>query len=681
MMKKFKTQNTIEKETSMLRNYLKIGLRNLWKYKTGTFINVIGLSSGLAAFVLIALFIQDEYRYDRHFKNAADIYRVTVKNYERSGNISRHWAFASAGHAERLKTDYANILHATRIMPGATPDLIVQDKRFPEEEVVFASQDIFKIFNFPFIEGNAENAFEGLYSLVLTRSSAAKLFGDDWQEKRIIGHQVVMAQDNNSIPFTITGIMEDMPEQQHFHFSYLAPIRFLEQLLDEGTMNNVGGNYNWLTYIQTAPGTSMPQLQEHINEEFWDKYMGKLSTGEEARMFYDFEFQPILDIHLTSNLESEIETNGSIQQVYIFSIIGILLLLVACVNYMNIATSHYSRRMKEVGIRKVIGAFKSSLVKQFLTESTLITFISFPLSLLLIQWVLPYLNRFMGKTLIFNPAAQSDLLGLLLVLLIFVSILAGLYPALFLSRINLVKALKGEKVINTSRWNFRSWLVTFQYAVTISLIFAILVIEGQMQYIKKSDPGYEREYVLRVDIPRNSMSDTYKNELLSHPNVMKASYSSRIPTGRLADNWRTRFVKGDSAETINFRLPMISVDPDFLDTYAIDLIAGENFRENKMTVMDGNTTVPGQYIINESAAKALGFIDASEIIGEELIYGSTKGPIIGVMEDFHFESLHSQIVPMLLMFHDDFRHISLKIGTKDIPSTLAHIEDTYAMFD
>lgn len=681
MMKKVEPQNSIEKETTMFKNYLKIGFRNLWKYKSSTLINIIGLSTGLAAFVLIALFVKDEFSYDKHFEGAEDIYRVTVKNYTTDGDLSRQWAFASAGHAERLKADYSDITHAARFYPWVFPDIEYQEKKLPQEQVIFAGDDVFDIFSFKFLAGNPETAFTDMYSLVLTEATAIKIFGNEWAEQNIIGEQVTLSQDGDSAPFKITAVLEDMPDQQHFHFDYLAPIRFLELFFSEGAMNNIGGNYNWLTYVRMSPNTNIPALTQSANDEFWDKYMGKVRSGRDAKDFYDFEFQPLLDIHLTSDLEGEYERNGSIQLVYIFSAVGILLLLVACVNYMNIATSHYSRRMKEVGVRKVIGAFKSALIKQFLTESTLVTLVSIPICLLLVWLSLPYLNEFIEKKLVFNPLVQVDVFAMIVLLLIGVGLLAGIYPALFLSRVNLVQALKGEQSMNASKWNFRSWLVTFQYGVTIALIFAIAVMESQMKFIRNSDPGYERNQVVTMSLPRDANLETFKNELLSHPNIERASYSSRIPTGRLMDNWGSRFFMGDSAVATNFRLPIVRVDRDFLATYEIDLVAGENFREGMKTTLIPDTTTTGYYIVNETAAKAFGFDNPSDIIGYKIAYGPTEGRIVGLMSDFHFESLHSEIAPMLIAYTENYRRISLKVKEQELRTTLDFIENTHAKFD
>ncbi|MEO9485187.1 MAG: FtsX-like permease family protein [Ekhidna sp.] len=682
MIKEIEAQNSIEKETTMFKNYFKIGLRNLWKYKSSTIINVIGLSTGIAAFVLIALFVKDEVSYDRHHVHASDIYRVTVKNYTRDGDISRQWAFASGGHATRLKEDYSEITHATRFYAWAFPDLNYGGKDFLGEQVVFCDPDAFDIFSFEFIEGSAETAFPDIYSLVLTRSKAVKIFGTDWQEKGIVGEAVTLSRDGNEAPFKVTGIIEDMPDQQHFHFSYLAPIRFVELIMGEDAVNNVSGNYNWLTYIRTSEGANLPGLTKDANDEFWDKYIGQFQSGANARDFYDFEFQPLLDIHLTSNLEGEFETNGSIDQVYIFSVIGILLLLVACVNYMNIATSHYSRRMREVGVRKVIGAFKSSLIKQFLSESLLVVVLSLPLALVLITLSLPYLNEFVGKQLVFNPLIQTDLLAGLIVLMILVSSMAGLYPALFLSKINLVQALKGEQSMNASKWNFRSFLITFQYVVTIGLIFAIGVIESQMGFIRNSDPGYNREQMVSLSLPRGDYSnETFRNELLKHPNIEKAAFSSRIPTGRLADSWGSRFFRGDSAVATGFRLPVVSVDRHFLDAYGIDVVAGDNFRDGMETVLAQDTIATGYYVINRAASIALGFDNPDEVVGKRLNYGPSSGQIVGVMEDFHFESLYSEIVPTLFLVTDRYRRISLKLKSENIRESLDHIEKVYAEFD
>ena len=684
-IKQLKVQNSIQKETTMLQSYLKIGWRNIRKYKSSSAINIIGLSVGIASFIMIALFVTNELSYDKHFREPENIYRVTVKNYDSEGQISRQWAFASAGHAERLKEDYSSIEYATRFMPWAFPDLQYEDKKFPGEQVVFTDEDVFNVFDFEFIIGDPETALNDIVSMVLTESSAIKIFGNDWRDQQILGKTITLSRDDQQAPFKVTGVMKDMPEEQHFHFDYLAPIRFISQLYGEDAMNNVGGNYNWLTYIRVKENTDPDQLTVQMNEEFWDKYMGELNSGNQARDFYDFELQNILDIHLHSNLEGEIETNGSYQQVLIFSVIGILLLIIACINYMNLATSHYSRRMKEVGVRKVVGAFKSSLIKQFLTESTLITFISLPIAIGLVYWALPYLNNFMDKSLTFGLSKDIGMVLFLFGLLLFVGIIAGTYPALFLSRVNLVQALKGEQSVNAKKWNFRSFLVIFQYAVTIGLIFSLLVIESQLSFIRNADPGYNKEQLLHVELSRNIQNtEVFKREMLNHPNIKEGTFASRVPTGRLADSWGSSIFKGDSLSPTSFRLPFIQIDEDFVKTFDIPLIAGENFSRDQHMVEDSI----GYYIINRKAAESFGYNNPEEIIGKRLSYGPFNGQtfkigrIQGVTENFHFESMHTEIAPMVMLKADwNYRRLVLKIDPDDISGTLKHVENTWAEFD
>jgi putative ABC transport system permease protein len=551
--------------------------------------------------------------------------------------------------------------------------------------VVFVDDDVFKIFDFKFIYGNPENAFDEITSIVLTESSAIKIFGTDWKEKEILGESVTIARDGQQAQFKVTGVMEDMPVTQHFHFEYLAPLRFLAMLFGEETMNYVGGNYNWMTYIKVSDGTDIASLQKKTNEEFWDKYMGEFRPGVYARDYYDFEFQPLLEIHLNSNLEGEIESNGSFQQVLIFSIIGILLLLVAIINYMNLSTSHFSRRMKEIGVRKVVGAMKGSLIRQFLTESFLITLLSFPFAIGLVYWALPYLNDFMDVELSLNLITDYQLLFSLISLLILVSIAAGSYPAVFLARTNLVTALKGEQAINAKKWNFRSFLVTFQYAVTIGLIFSILTIDAQLRFIRNTNPGYQKDQLVEVSLSRSiSNLNTFKQEILNHPAIEKASYASRIPTGRLADSWGAGMYKGDSVSPVNFRLPFILIDEDFINTFEIPLIAGENFSRSQ----DMGADSIGYYIINRKAAEAFGYSDPKDAVGERLIYGQFDGQtyrvgrIQGVVEDFHFESMHSEIKPMVMLKANwGYRRIMVKLKAGEIESGLAHIEKTWPTFD
>lgn len=678
LMRPFLASHKLKNKIDMINNYITVGWRSLMKYKTGTTINLLGLSTGMAAFIIIALFVKDELSYDQHHEHADNIFRVTVNNFEGDGQtISRQWAFASAGHAPRLKQDFSQVLHAVRFQPWAFPDIVIGDRRFPSEQVVFTDVDVFKVFTFPFLAGDMENAFEVKNSIVISESSAIKLFGNDWRNQEIIGKDIRMERGELGMGLTVTGVMQDLPPQQHFHFDYFVPFGIFENIVNNTLVtDNVSGNYNFLTYVRVSSPDDAKAI-EAGSDAFFDKYIGSV-RGVPAHDYYSFTLQPLKSIHLHSALSGEIENNGKFSQVVIFAVIGVLLLVIACINYMNLATSRYTRRMKEVGVRKAIGAEKSSLVAQFVTESAMLTLISLPIAIGLAALALPYVNVFMDKDLSVNFFVDYQLFLGVLCLAVLVALLAGLYPAVYLSSVNTIKALKGEASFRTHKVNFRSILVTFQYMVTLGIIFALAVVNEQMKFIFNSDPGYDKESVLQVPISREigTKMELFKSELLSNPNIVRATYQSRIPTGALLDNQNASIFLADSITPIDFRLPYVTVDEDFLGTFGIDLIAGKDFERYMIS-----DTV-GYFIVNEVAAQMLGFSDPADAVGKKIRYGIQNGNIVGVTKNFHFESVHHPIGPMLLAKSNDYlRSICLKINPTALRETIGFVEATWAKFD
>lgn len=678
LMRRFGFFSQLNHKIDMISNNITIGWRSLMKYKAGTAINLLGLSTGMAAFIIIALFVKDELSYDRHHEHADQVFRVTVKNFEGDGKtISRQWAFASGGHATRLKNDFPQVVHAVRFQPWSYPDIIIEDKRFPGEQVVFADNDVFGVFTFPFLAGNMSTAFQIQNSIVISESSAIKLFGNDWLEQGIIGKILRIERGDTKLGLTVTGVMQDMPTQQHFHFDYLAPFGIFENLVNnKDVTENVSGNYNFLTYVRLSNPLDANAIEEG-SDTFFNKYIGDI-RGVPASDYYKFELQPIKSIHLNSRLSGEIEPNGSLSQVIIFSIIGILLITIACINYMNLATSRYTTRMKEIGVRKAIGAGKSTLIGQFVTESAILTMMAFPAALILAALSLPYVNNFLEKTLTIHPFNDFLLLAGMIGLLILVSLLAGLYPAIYLSSINTIKALKGEAEIKSGKINFRSALVTFQYMVALGIIFALAVVNAQMKFIFNSNLGYDKESILQVSLTRDitPQREIFKNELLKNPNVINASFQSRIPTGSLLDNQGAFLFQGDSLIPVDFRLPYITVDEDFFRTFGIDLVAGKPFEKYM------NLDTVGYFIINESAAKLLGFNSPNEAVDKRIKYGNTFGNIIGISRDFHFESVHHPIGPMIIWkTNNNIRSICLKLNALSIKETIGFVEETWGKYD
>lgn len=677
LMRPFLPFLQLNNKMDMIKNYIKIGLRNLLKYRVGTGINLLGLSTGMAAFILIALFVKDELSYDRHHEHADEIFRVTIENFSGDGEtLSRQWAFASAGHAKRLKQDFSQVTHAVRFFPWAFPDVIYGDKRLPGEQVVFADPEVFDVFTSPFLAGSASTAFANETSMVISEAAAIRIFGNDWREQDIIGKNVKIEAQGNAMSLAITGVMADMPRQQHFHFEYFVPFSIYENVVNNPQVtDNVSGNYNFLTYVRLADKDAAAAV-EAGGPAFFDKHIGDI-RGLPAHQYYGLVLQPLKDIHLTSNLSGEIENNGSLSQVVIFSVIGLLLIVVACINYMNLATSRYTRRMKEIGVRKSIGATKGSLIGQFVTESVLVTVISFPLAIGLAAMAMPYINDFMDKQLSINFLQDFSLFAGVVVLLALVALVAGLYPAIYLSSLDTISSLKGEATFRTGKVNFRSVLVTFQYVVTVGIIFSLAVVNAQMGYIFNSDPGFQKERILDVSLSRDiyAKKETFKNELLANGSIESATFVSRIPTGALLDNQGASIFLGDSLTPINFRLPYITVDEDFISTYGIEMVAGQNFEK----YMDSDSI--GYYIVNETAAKQLGFPQTQEAIAKNMAYGGVNGSIVGVVKDFHFESLHSPIGPMLIAKSDNYRRISIKLSSVNIQETISFIETTWASFD
>tara|TARA_R110001606_G_scaffold98154_1_gene216830 strand:- start:77300 stop:79978 length:2679 start_codon:yes stop_codon:yes gene_type:complete len=667
----------LNNKLDMIKNYIKIGLRNLTKYKVSTAINLLGLSTGMAAFILIALFVKDELSYDRNHEHADEIFRITIKNFSGDGEtLSRHWAFASAGHGPRIKEDFPQVTHATRFFPWAFPDVIYGDKRLPGEQVVFADPDVFDIFTFPFLQGNKESAFTNETSMVISEDAAIRIFGNDWREQDIVGKSVKIEARGAGLSLQITGVMENMPRQQHFHFDYLAPFAIYENVVNNPDVtNNVTGNYNYLTYVRLSDAAGAPAV-EAGGSAFFDKHIADI-RGVKAHNYYGLVLQPLTDIHLTSNISGEIENNGSMSQVVIFSVIGMLLIVVACINYMNLATSRYTRRMKEIGVRKSIGASRGSLISQFLTESVILTLISFPLAVGLATIALPSVNDFMDKQLTINFLQDFQLFLTVFGLLALVAMLAGIYPAIYLSGLDTIRSLKGESTFKTGKINFRTVLVTFQYVVTIAIIFSLAVLDAQMGFIFNSDPGFDKESVLDVSLSNDiyPKKDAFRNELLANQNITHASFVSRIPTGNLLDSQGASIFLGDSLTPVNFRLPYIVADENFITTYGIEMAAGNDFER----YMDSDSI--GYFIVNEAAVKAMGLASAEGAINRSMNYGGTDGKIIGVMKDFHFESLHSEIGPMIMVKNDNYRRISLKINPVNLSETIAFVEQTWAKFD
>jgi len=659
---------------AMLQNYLKISIRNLLKNRLSSSINILGLALGFACFMLIGLFVQDELSYDRFYDEANNIYRVTVENFNEDGTKVRHWVAASPRFVPLLVQDYAAIKTGTRIYVWDNPILISGEKKIMEENMIYAEPEFFKLFNQEFVEGNAETALKEPNSIVLTEVAADRYFTSDWRDKGLVGKSISY---NNEFPLKITGIIKDIPEQSHLQFEVIITFQTIVDLYGgEESVQSTVGNFNFPSYVLLNEDADVNVLNAQM-EAFGKKYI----PDRNGRVFSDIfkvKLEPLTDIHLKSNSTTEYSDNGNYQHIMIFGIAGLMILLIACINYMNLSTARYTQRLKEVGVRKVMGARRGQLVTQFLTESILLTVLAFIVALLMVWYSLPHLNDFTGKHLgLFNTEGIEDIFALISIVLV-VGLLSGSYPALFLSSFRPISTLKQEKHRFSKSAMFRAVLVVFQFTVSMALISSLGIVQDQLDYIQTKNLGFSKDQIVQFRTNRaiREKWETFKTQIRDIPGVIGVTASSRIPTGELSDSMSARFVKNGEEEILNFRLAMVRIDPNFFDTYDINLAAGRQISD--AFASDSLSS----YILNETAVKALGFEDVSKVIGERFRYGNQMGTIIGVAEDFHFESLHSEIAPIIFYAATErYYRASVKISTENVTAVVSELNKLYKTYE
>ena len=613
----------------MVRNYLKTTLRNFAIRKTYAVINILGLAIGIASFLIIYLFISDELSYDRYHKNAKNIYRlVNVYDFEGVGENS---ASAPFPVAFTLKSEYPDMIrNVTRLFNFQAPRSFVEyeEKKFNEKYFFYADSTFFDIFDYTFVKGNPETVLDENGSVVITESIAKKYFGNDDP----IGKKLRFETNLN---LHVTGVIKDVPSQSHFRFDFI------------GSMSTLRANYGgrlpqtWVwnpcwTYLLLDEKVDPTALEENF-PEFVQKYFYG-AEKDNVSMY----LQPLQDIHLKSKLDYEIASNNNITSIYILSAIAIFLLIIAIINYMNLATATSSMRAKEIGIKKVTGANRAQLIKQFLGESIFLSFIALIIALILAEFIAPVFNDFTGKAVSLNSLLEWYNLILIVILGIFVGVLSGVYPAFYLSTFNPVYVLKSKLRSGTRSGLPRKILVIAQFTISITLIIGTLIINDQLNFMKNADLGFDKENIIVVPINRTPVANIYpsfKRELLSNPNIISVSAMDDIfgashnthefrPEGFPEDQWQF--------------YPALVVKYDFVKTFKIKMLAGRDYNEaNKTDPMHG-------MLVNEAMIKHMGWEDPQEALGKK--FKSLRGEerIIGVFKDFHPTSLHEASGPFVL---------------------------------
>lgn len=659
----------------MLTNYLKIAWRNVRKNRAFAAINILGLAIGMATCLLISLFVRDELSYDRFHQNADRIYRVVLRG-TLNGEQLRE-ANVMPPVAQTLQSRFPEVEETVRLRGIGFPRLTYGEKSFREDKVTYADSTLFRVFTLPLLKGDARTALTRPNTVVITQKTAQRYFGDEDPMGK------VLTMDNGRATFTVTGVMANVPRNSHFQFDLFASMASLPEANQTNWMQS-----NFFTYLLLPDGYDyrqleaklVPVVQTHMAPPL-EKVLG-MSRAEFRKngTLVGLFLQPLTDIHLHSDLkpETDLEPGGDVRYVYLFGAIAVFMLLLACINFMNLSTAGAAKRAKEVGVRKVLGSAKSRLIGQFLTESALLTSLALVLAVGLVVALLPLFNSLAGKALTLNLTRTPWVLPGLIGFGLLVSLLAGSYPAFFLSSFRPISVLKSATV-GTGRSGLRSGLVVFQFLVSISLIIATTVVYQQLRYIQTIRLGYDKEQVLVLEgtgaLGKNEA--VFRRQLTQDSRVVNASVSGFLPNTRY--NTGLIAMQPDRNDAQMTRMSWFGIDPYYLPTLGMTLAAGRNFAPNSRSDSAG-------VLINETAARLFGW--SKSAIGRSLTHPAIDGSgadaqtyrVIGVVKDFHFRSLHERIAPAVMTLSDNAGSIIVKTRTADITGLLSSIKSQWAAF-
>jgi len=644
----------------MFKNYLKISIRNLLKHKFFSVINIAGLSIGLAACMLIFMYISGEQSFDDYQKNKKRIFRVTMEWQTGSGNIA--YALNPPPVAPALKQNYPQVESAARILKiGKKMVMRYEDKTFYEDPFLYVDPEIFEILTIPFIRGNPKTALDRPGKIVISERIAEKYFGN----ANPLGRRLDIDIQIDRLDYEVTGVVKNAPTNTHMKYDMFIPISVVE---DMGWMND----WTWpgaYTYIKLAPNVDVQAFEEQIRH-LSDDYIENESGANIGK--YIYSVQPVTDIHLHSQLTFEAEAPGSLLSLYLFSAIGLLILLSAGMNFMNLATARSANRAKEIGIRKVVGAERLQLIQQFLGESLFMSFVSLGIAILLVKILLIIFNSFVGINFILVNLFQPRLLFPIILMALLAGLAAGSYPALFLSAFDPVSVLKGPISSGSRSYITRKILVVGQFTISIILIISTIVLFKQLSFMKGQYLGFDKEQKLVIPFqgwnPLEHNYEMIKNEFSAHPSISEASACSRVP-GQGAGSFMTNLMGED--ENKNQMMFYLLCDHDFIPQYNIKMLTGRSFKK------EIGTDSSGACIINEAAVKSFGWDSPQEAIGKRLregLYG-LEVEIIGVAKDFHYRSLQIEVEPLIIeMLPQMFSQISLTFYSPSVKEALSWIE-------
>jgi len=647
----------------MILNYIQLAFRHIWKDKSTSLLNIVGLASGISTITLLSFYIYKEMNFDRYHDQEENIYRVVLDL--RISNQQSAMAWTSGALAPSLR-DLATVTDATRLFRYRSPSVIMEkgiSESFSEENFIWADSNLFKVLKFSFVSGQPATALSRPNTIIISESTSKKYFGDKDPVGKILTNVTFNAD------FEITGVVRDMPETSHFKADLICSLTTLPKLWGEQMLSSWGNNFLY-TYIRTASGTDTEILESKLNE------LVSKNLPSSNEVAYHYNLQPLSDIHLYSKLQNEWQSNSDIAYVYILGFVAGLVLLVSIINYINLWIARSERRTHEIGVRQAIGGGKKELAFQFLTENIVHGILAFTLAIALSGLLFPLVNDVLGEDLYLPQETRFKIWGMTAGSVFLLIALASLYPIQKIIRIKPAIAIKGTVI--RLRQGIGLWhaLIGFQIMAATLLITGALLVNRQLHFIQATSIGYEAERLLSISLLSDASQHNYerfKNEVLKNPRIKSASATSHQLGAML---YQSGYIVHTGNENTEVLWQRIHVDHDFCETHAIEIIAGRDFDKE----IAADTT---NFIVNETAIRHLGLTHAGDALGLDVDYGDgLHGKIVGVMKDFHFKTFHSPVEPLIIhIVPERFRMITLNVDHTEFPRTISWIRDKWKNFD
>lgn len=643
----------------MLKNLLKISLRTLIKDKTYSFLNIAGLTIGITCSLFLLMYIMHELSYDRYHKNAPNVYRV-VSNIKETDNAFT-WAVAQIPLAEELRDNYPEVKNAVRFFGTGRTLYKNDEKQFYEERFFLADSTAFDMFTYNFLHGDPATALDEPFSIVLTETTAGKYFEE---VSDALGQSI---QNQQGEEFKVTGVIEDVPLNSHFIFDGL-----IARNTRPGFQGS-WGNFGVFTYVHLPEGYDLSKMYTSLEKVIKERVD---PIFEQFGITIQYELQPILDIHLHSKIQDEAEEGGDISYIYIFGSVAVFMLIIACINYMNLATARSVNRAREVGVRKVMGSMRRQLIAQFITESVVMALMAMILSLILVYALLPFFNDLANKTLSFSYILQGPVIFSLLGIVLFVGVVGGSYPAFYLSGFNPINVLKGKVTARGGSALFRKVLVVFQFGISIFMLIATLIVYDQLQFMRNKDLGFEKERVVRLSLNESALREKSQgliDRLKQTPEVASVGRASSSPgqgIGKLLLK-----VEDNEGKLVDRGVDLFSADYDFVKTLGMEIVEGRDFSRD--VVSDTTYAV----LVNESMVARMSW---DEPLGKKFIFQG-GGPnntdiekrVVGVIKDYHQNSLYDQIEPLMIILTMDNGNLFVRTAEGDVRQSIEAVEKAW----